>query len=125
LCSAGGIKEMLAAAEINYIRHEFNNKDYKYSDVKNILPNGERQLTEEFQNFVLHYGFECEFCNPNSGNKKGHVEVMVKYVRNNFLLPGLHVINLDDLNKELWAKAEKDRERKHYQKEWAILSTTD
>ncbi|WP_160723318.1 IS21 family transposase, partial [Bacillus sp. USDA818B3_A] len=88
--------------------------------VKKILPNGERQLTEEFQNFVLHYGFECEFCNPNSGNEKGHVEAMVKYVRNNFLLPGLHVLNLDDLNKELWAKAEKDRERKHYQKEWAI-----
>jgi transposase len=88
--------------------------------VKKILPNGERQLTEEFQNFVLHYGFECEFCNPNSGNEKGHVEAMVKYVRNNFLLPGLHVIDLDDLNKELWAKAEKDRERKHYQKEWEI-----
>ncbi|MDQ0974617.1 hypothetical protein QFZ31_004495 [Neobacillus niacini] len=88
--------------------------------VKKILPNGERQLTEEFQNFVLHYGFECEFCNPNSGNEKGHVEAMVEYVRNNFLLPGLHVIDLDDLNKELWAKAEKDRERKHYQKEWAI-----
>src|SRR5690606_32610182 len=26
--------------------------------VKKILPNGERQLTDEFQNFVLHYGFE-------------------------------------------------------------------
>src|SRR5690606_4397288 len=53
--------------------------------VKKVLPNGERQLTEEFQNFVLHYGFECEFCNPASGNEKGHVEAMVKYVRNNFL----------------------------------------
>jgi transposase len=88
--------------------------------VKKVLPKGERQLTEEFQNFVLHYGFECEFCNPNSGNEKGHVEAMVKYVRNNFLLPGLHVIELDELNKELWTKAEKDRERKHYQKEWTI-----
>jgi hypothetical protein len=88
--------------------------------VKKILPNGERHLTEEFQNFVLHYGFECEFCNPASGNEKGHVEAMVKYVRNNFLLPGLHVIELDELNKELWGKAEKDRLRKHYQKDWAI-----
>jgi len=85
--------------------------------VKKILPNGERQLTEEFQNFVLHYGFESEFCNPNSGNEKGHVEAMVKYVRNNYLLPGLHVLNLDELNKTLWEKAEKDRERKHYEKE--------
>ncbi|CAM5359630.1 MULTISPECIES: IS21 family transposase [Niallia] len=85
--------------------------------VKKVLPNGERQLTEEFQNFVLHYGFESEFCNPNSGNEKGHVEAMVKYVRNNYLLPGLHVLNLDELNKTLWEKAEKDRERKHYEKE--------
>lgn len=88
--------------------------------VKKILPNGERHLTEEFQNFVLHYGFECEFCNPNSGNEKGHVEAMVKYVRNNYLLPGLHVIELDELNKDLWSKAEKDRDRKHYQKQWMI-----
>jgi transposase len=84
--------------------------------VKKILPNGERQLTDEFQNFVLHYGFECEFCNPNSGNEKGHIEAMVKYIRNNFLLPGIHVIELEALNKGLWAKAEKYRERKHYQK---------
>ncbi|WP_110927705.1 IS21 family transposase [Bacillus massiliglaciei] len=88
--------------------------------VKKVLPNGKRHLTDEFQNFVLHYGFEPEFCNPNSGNEKGHVEAMVKYVRNNFLLPGLHVIELDELNKELWGKAERDRERKHYQKEWMI-----
>lgn len=88
--------------------------------VKKVLPNGERQLTEEFQNFVWHYGFECEFCNPGSGNEKGHVEAMVKYVRNNFLLPGLHVIDLEALNKDFWEIAEKDRFRKHYQKERAI-----
>ncbi|MFS0614224.1 IS21 family transposase [Lederbergia ruris] len=88
--------------------------------VKKILPNGERQLTEEFQNFVLHYGFECEFCNPNSGNEKGHVESMVKYVRNNFLLPGLHVMGLDQLHESLWEKAENDRERNHYEKEVLI-----
>lgn len=88
--------------------------------VKKILPNGERQLTEEFQNFVLHYGFDYEFCNPNSGNEKGHVEAMVKYVRNNFLLPSLRVMDLDELNESLWQKAEKDRNRKHYEKETLI-----
>lgn len=88
--------------------------------VKKILPNGERQLTEEFQNFVLHYGFEYEFCNPNSGNEKGHVEAMVKYVRNNFLLPSLQIVDLDTLNESLWLEAEKDRERKHYEKEILI-----
>lgn len=88
--------------------------------VKKVLPNGERQLTEEFENFVLHYGFECEFCNPNSGNEKGHVEAMVKYVRNNFLLPSLHVFDIDQLNEEFWGKAEKDRNRKHYDKQTFI-----
>lgn len=84
--------------------------------VKKILPNGERQLTDEFQNFVLHYGFQCEFCNPNSGNEKGHVEAMVKYVRNNFLLPKLYVFDLEELNQSFWELAEKDRNRKHYEK---------
>ena len=45
---------------------------------------------------------------------------MVKYIRNNFLLPGLHVVELDQLNKELWDLAEKDRLRKHYQKDKMI-----
>jgi hypothetical protein len=84
--------------------------------VSKILPNGERQLTEEFQNFVLHYGFEYEFCNPNSGNEKGHVEAMIKYIRNNYLLPGLHILDLNELNQTLWHKAESDRNRKHYEK---------
>ncbi|WP_342048936.1 IS21 family transposase, partial [Bacillus sp. OTU530] len=61
--------------------------------VKKVLPHGERELTTQFQNFVLHYGFQYEFCNPGSGNEKGHVESMVKYVRNNFLLPELSLVN--------------------------------
>jgi transposase len=88
--------------------------------VKKVLPNGERELTEEFQNFVFHYGFEPEFCNPASGNEKGHVEAMVKYIRNNFLLPEIPFSDIEDLNKSFWQSAEKDRERKHYQKERLI-----
>lgn len=88
--------------------------------VKKVLPHGERELTEQFQNFVLHYGFQYEFCNPNSGNEKGHVESMVKYVRNNFLLPELPIIEINLLNDTFWSKAEKDRNRKHYQKEELI-----
>jgi transposase len=84
--------------------------------VKKILPNGQRELTQEFQNFVLHYDFQYEFCNPNSGNEKGHVEAMVKYVRNNFLLPELTLHNLDHLNETFWEKAERDRHRNHYEK---------
>lgn len=84
--------------------------------VKKVLPHGERKLTEEFQRFVCHYGFEYEFCNPASGNEKGHVESMVKYVRNNFFLPEFVVHDIEQLNETLWGKAEKDRNRLHYQK---------
>ncbi|OZS77288.1 integrase [Tetzosporium hominis] len=85
--------------------------------VKKILPYGERVLTDEFERFVLHYGFSTEFCNPGSGNEKGHVEAMVKYIRNNFLLPEIHVADLERLNETFWTTAEEDRNRKHYQKD--------
>lgn len=88
--------------------------------VKKILSHGNRELTEGFENFVLHYGFEYEFCNPNSGNEKGHVEAMVKYVRNNFFLPERRVFQLDELNAKLWGEAEKDRCRQHYEKKKEI-----
>ena len=88
--------------------------------VKKVLPHGERELTDEFQNFVLHYGFDPEFCNPASGNEKGHVEAMVKYVRNNFLLPELTFVDLERLNQTFWQSAEQDRKRDHYIKEEPI-----
>lgn len=88
--------------------------------VKKVLPNGKRELTEEFKRFVLHYGFECEFCNPASGNEKGNVESKVKYVRNNFLLPALTITDLESFNDSLWEIAENDWNRPHYQKETLI-----
>ena len=84
--------------------------------VKKIHAKGERELTDMFERFVLHYGFEYEFCNPGKGNEKGHVENTVKYSRNNYLLPALPLTDLDELNEQLWEKAEKDWERIHYQK---------
>jgi transposase len=84
--------------------------------VNKIFSKGERELTDTFERFVLHYGFQYEFCNPGKGNEKGHVEAMVKYVRNNFLLPENRIINIDDFNENLWEMAEKDRDRLHYDK---------
>lgn len=85
--------------------------------VKKIHKNGVRELTETFERFVLHYGFEAEFCNPASGNEKGHVENMVKYIRNNFLLPAPYFTDLDEFNEKQWLIAEKDQLRVHYEKE--------
>ncbi len=41
---------------------------------------------------------------------------MVKYVRNNFLLPENRIINIEHFNKRLWEMAENDRDRVHYDK---------
>src|SRR5699024_29878 len=51
--------------------------------VKKLFSKGERELTDTFERFVLHYCFQYEFFYPGKGNEKGHVEAMVKYVRNN------------------------------------------
>ncbi|SDI44800.1 Transposase [Alteribacillus persepolensis] len=106
--------------------------------VKKIKSKGERELTDTFERFVLHYGFHYEFCNPGKGNEKGHVEAMVKYVRNNYLLPECVITDLDQFNKTLWELAEEDRQRPHYQKkvlqselftedknEWLVLPEKD
>ncbi|MYL55887.1 IS21 family transposase [Pontibacillus yanchengensis] len=85
--------------------------------VKKIGAKGERALTDTFERFVLHHGFHYEFCNPGKGNEKGHVEAMVKYVRNNFLLPECTVLDLDQFNETLWELAEEDRDRSHYEKQ--------
>lgn len=88
--------------------------------VKKVLPNGERELTKEFERFTAHYGFQYEFCNPNSGHEKGHVESMVKYVRNNYLLPEVAYNNLARLNEQTLLWSVEDRNRIHYEKELSI-----
>lgn len=85
--------------------------------VKKIRAKSERDLTDTFERFTLHYGFGYEFCNPGKGNEKGHVETMVKYVRNNFLLPENTILDLDQFNQTLWKLAEGDRDRSHYEKD--------
>lgn len=88
--------------------------------VKKILPHGKRELTEGFERFVMHYGFQYEFCNPGEAKEKGHVEAMVKYIRNNFFLPERTVHRLEELNHLLWHEAEADRYRPHYEKKQEI-----
>lgn len=41
---------------------------------------------------------------------------MVKYIRNNFLLPEGKIVDLDHFNQDLWSWAEEDRDRIHYEK---------
>src|SRR5699024_12763593 len=69
--------------------------------VKKIFSKGERELTDTFERFVLHYGFQYEFCNQGKGNENGHVEAMIKYVKINFLLSENKIVNIDHLNYNL------------------------
>ena len=82
--------------------------------VKKIKAHGERDLTQGFLRFMMHYGFQSNFCNPNSGNEKGSVENKVGYHRRNLFVPIPEFRDLKEYNKELLNKLDKDMDRKHY-----------
>lgn len=84
--------------------------------VKNIKKNGQRDITKGFERFMLHYGFRSNFCNPNSGHEKGHVECKVGYHRRNFLVPIPSFSSLEEYNSKLLHLCEEDMKRIHYNK---------
>lgn len=73
-------------------------------------------LTDGFQQFVNHYGFETQICNPRSGNEKGSVENKVGYIRYNFLVTSPIMKDFDTLNHDLEIQLIQDRKRMHYEK---------
>jgi len=84
--------------------------------VTKILKGPYRQEHNHFSSMRAHYLFDSEFCNPNSGNEKGTVENLVKYVRQNAMVPLPNVASLDELNSLLLSWCEKQRQRRF--KEW-------
>lgn len=88
--------------------------------VVSIKKDGERELTDSFYRFKQHYGFAATFCNPNSGNEKGSVENKVGYLRRNFLVPIPSFSSLQEYNKQLFDKCDRDNTRPHYMKEKLI-----
>lgn len=81
-----------------------------------IGKNRERNLVEQFERFALHYEFEINFCNPNSGHEKGNVENKVGYVRRNIFVPIPYFENIDEYNENLLKLGDSDMERLHYRK---------
>ena len=69
--------------------------------VTKILKGPHRQEHIVFSSLKAHYLFDSEFCNPASGNEKGTVENLVKFVRRNAMVPVPRVQSLDELNKKL------------------------
>jgi len=88
--------------------------------VKKIKDYGERDLTQGFLRFMLHYGFNSNFCNPNSGNEKGSVENKVGYHRRNLFVPVPEFKDLKEYNQELLLKCDHDMNRMHY-KEYGLI----
>ena len=82
--------------------------------VKKIKEYGERDLTKGFLRFMMHYGFQSNFCNPNSGHEKGSVENKVGYHRRNMLVPVPEFKDLKEYNKELLLRCDQDMNRMHY-----------
>lgn len=83
--------------------------------VVKVKAHGERQLTEMFRLFKLHYGFEAEFCNTGAGHEKGHVENKVGASRRNWFVPLPVMTSWDQINQHMRQKAEEALENRHYQ----------
>ena len=84
--------------------------------VAHMMKGKDRELTDGFARFMLHYRFQAEFCNPASGNEKGNVENKVGYSRRNYLVPVPTIEDFDVFNKQLFELCEKDAEREHYKR---------
>lgn len=66
--------------------------------VAKICGDGTRERTRAFTELVSHYLFRDRFGRPARGNDKGKVEGLVKFSRNNFMVPVPVVASFDDLN---------------------------
>lgn len=76
-----------------------------------------------FQRFALHHGFEINFCNANAGNEKGSVENKVGYFRNNLFIPEPEFHSIEDYNRELLKRCDKDNNREHYKHKPTTISS--
>ena len=88
--------------------------DNLFTAVVKELEDGERELTEGFTRFMLHYRFRAEFCDPVAGSEKRNVENKVGYSRRNAFVPVPTVTSFEAFNEWLWEWCEKDAWRLHY-----------
>lgn len=88
--------------------------------VARMKPGHDRDLTEGFSRFMLHYRFQAEFCNPASGNEKGNVENKVGYSRRNAFVPVPTITSFEEYNQGLWKWCGEDADREHYKRKVPI-----
>jgi transposase len=79
--------------------------------VAKITGSRDRERTREFLRLQSHYLFESHFCLVRRANEKGHVERLLGFARNNFLVPVPRVDSLAELNAELERRCQADLDR--------------
>lgn len=116
-CLLQGLKDIFEHTGLVPSRIWFDNTS---TIVKKIRKHGQRDITDGFRRFELHYGFESNFCNPDSGHEKGSVENKVGYHRRNFLVPVPEFSDIRKYNKDLLERCDADMQREHYKKRRTI-----
>jgi transposase len=71
-----------------------------------------RELTRGFLQLVSHYLFGYHFCLVRRANEKGVVEGLVRYTRQNFLVPVPQMRDFEELNAYLLAMCRDDLHRR-------------
>lgn len=116
-CFLEGLKTLFKKSGGVPARIWFDNLSAAVVEVKK---DGQRQLTEAFMRFVAHYRFEPVFCNPASGNEKGHVENKCGYGQRNWCVPVPLFEDQEHLARQMAEWADKDMDRPHYVKTSSI-----
>ncbi|MHC4505046.1 MAG: IS21 family transposase [Planctomycetota bacterium] len=80
--------------------------------VAKVIGPHERELTAGFLQFKSHYLFDTHFCRVRRANEKGVAENMVRYSRQNFLVPVPQVASLEELNRQLEERCRRELSRK-------------
>lgn len=79
--------------------------------VVKILRGRRRHETERIITFRSHWGFQSEYCNPESGHEKGGVEGELGWFRRNCLVPEPAAADLGELNQMLLAMCHNSQAR--------------
>lgn len=79
--------------------------------VGRITGSRDREVTRDFQRLKSHFLFEDHFCLVRRPNEKGHVERLLDYARQNFMVPVPRVDSLQTLNQHLQERCRTDLER--------------
>ena len=118
-CLLEGLKRIFQYAGGAPIRLRCDNMS---TAVVRVLEGADRELTDGFLRFKMHYRFESDFCNPDSGNEKGNVENKVGYDRRNLLVPVPVITDMAAYNRELLERCAADQNRAHYRKQETIAA---